>query len=135
MNDIRTVAVIGAGTMGHGIAQVAAQAGCTVRLTDGVHGYAAKGLARIGKNLDGAVERGKATPELRDATLGRITAHDDLMAAARGADIVIEAVPEQLPLKQDLVRRLDPVLPPHAIIATNTSSLAIARIADAATTP
>ena len=135
MSAIKTVAVIGAGTMGHGIAQVAAQAGCTVRLADAVVGGAARGLERIRRNLDGAVERGKATPELREQVLGRLSAMDDLRKAARGADVVIEAIPEQLGLKQQLIRAVDPIIPPAAIIATNTSSLAIGSIAEAATTP
>ncbi len=135
MTDIRVVTVIGAGTMGHGIAQVAAQAGRTVRLADAVPGSAAKALERIRANLDGAVERGKATAADRDAALSRISVQDDLVQATRGTDIVIEAIPEQLGLKQQLVRAIDPIVPAHAILATNTSSLAIARIADAAATP
>jgi 3-hydroxybutyryl-CoA dehydrogenase len=135
VTDIQTVTVIGAGTMGHGIAQVAAQAGCTVRLSDALGGAALKGLAKIRANLDGAVERGKLTSELREATLERISTTDSITEAARNTDLVIEAIPEQLPLKQELIRQLDPVVPAHAIFATNTSSLAIAKIAVAATTP
>jgi 3-hydroxybutyryl-CoA dehydrogenase len=135
VTDIRIVTVVGAGTMGHGIAQVAAQSGRMVRLTDAIPGAAHAALGRIRSNLDGAVQRGKATPDDRDATLARISAYDDIAQAARGADIVIEAIPEQIGLKQQLIRTLDPIVPSHAILATNTSSLAIARIADAATTP
>ncbi len=135
MTDIRTVTVVGAGTMGHGIAQVAAQAGCTVRLADSLPGAVASGLARIRGNLEGAIQRGKVTAEARDATLARISVFDDPVAAARGTDLVIEAIPEQLTLKQALFRELDPVVPSHAILATNTSSLAIGQIAAAATTP
>lgn len=135
MNEIKVVAVVGAGTMGHGIAQVAAQAGCTVRLADAVAGGAEKGLAKIRANLDGAVTRGKATAENRDAALARLTATDDAREAAKGSDIIIEAIPEKLQLKQELIRALDPVVPSHAIFATNTSSLSIGKIAVAATTP
>lgn len=135
MKTIATVAVIGSGTMGHGIAQVAAQAGCTVRLADALPGAAAKGLARIGKNLDGAVERGKLTADGRQITLSRITALDDMTAAATGADILIEAAPEQLDIKQELFRRAEPVLAPGGILATNTSSLSIAAIASAVQHP
>ena len=126
---IRTVAVVGAGTMGHGIAQVAAQAGWTVRLTDAVPGAAARALERIRANLDGAVQRGKATPEARGDTLARLEPSDRLDDAARGADLVIEAVPEQLDLKRDLFRRLDELVATEAILATNTSSLSVAAIA------
>ncbi len=135
MTDIQTVAVIGAGTMGHGIAQVAAQAGCTVRLTDAVAGAAAAGLDRIGRNLAGAIERGKLTADQRDGVLARLAAVDDFAAAVGGADVAIEAVPEDLPLKQALFRRLDELLPPAAILASNTSSLSLAAIAGATARP
>lgn len=115
--------------MGHGIAQVAAQAGWSVRLTDSVAGAAAAGIERIRNNLDGAVERGKATPEVRDRTLSRLSTADDPEQAAAGADLVIEAVPENLNLKRDLFARLDSLLPPPSLLATNTSSLSIAAIA------
>jgi 3-hydroxybutyryl-CoA dehydrogenase len=135
VNDISSVAVIGAGTMGHGIAQVAAQAGCRVRLADAVPGAAAAALERIGRNLDGALERGKLTADQRAATLGRLTAGNDVLAAADGADLVIEAVPEQLPLKLDLFRRLDGALGGAPILATNTSSLSVAALAGATQRP
>ena len=129
MSDIRSVAVIGAGTMGRGIAQAAAQAGCRVRLADAVCGAAAAALPRIRRNLDGAVERGKLDAAGREAALALIEAGDDVEGAARLADLVIEAVPEQLPLKQDLFRRIEAAAPPDAILASNTSSLSIAAIA------
>lgn len=135
MKTIAAVAVIGAGTMGHGIAQVAAQAGCTVRLADPFPGAADKGLARIGKNLDGAVERGKLTADGRQLTLGRIAVAPDIAAAATGADILIEAAPEQLDIKRELFRRAEGVLAPGGILATNTSSLSIAAIASAVQHP
>jgi 3-hydroxybutyryl-CoA dehydrogenase len=129
VTDIRTVAVVGAGTMGHGIAQVAAQAGCTVRLTDAVPGAAAAGRERIARNLDGAVERGKLAADQRGPVLDRITAADDLLAAVTGADLVIEAVPEKLALKQALFRHLDDTLPAPVLFATNTSALSVAALA------
>jgi 3-hydroxybutyryl-CoA dehydrogenase len=135
VTDIRVVAVIGAGTMGHGIAQAAAQAGCDVRLADSVAGAAETGLGRIGRTLDGAVERGKLTREAADATLARIAIAPDIPRAVRGADLVVEAIPESLALKQQFVRIVDPLVPAAAVIATNTSSLSIAAIAAAATTP
>ena len=135
MSGISTVAVIGAGTMGHGIAQVAAQAGYAVRLADAVAGAAHQGLARIRKNLDGAVERGKATAADRDAALSRIAVADDVVRAARGADLVVEAAPEDLDLKRDLFARLDEAAPEGALLATNTSSLSVAAIAAATRRP
>ena len=129
------VVVIGAGTMGHGIAQVAAQAGCDVRLTDAVPGAAARGLDRIRRNLDGAVERGKATAEARDRALARIRVADDLAAAAAGCDLAIEAVPEQLALKRTVFETLERAMPAPAVLATNTSSLSIAAIAAACRAP
>jgi 3-hydroxybutyryl-CoA dehydrogenase len=135
MSDVTTVAVIGAGTMGHGIAQVAAQAGCTVRLADAVPGAAARGLARVRKNLDGAVERGKTTPAERDAALARLVTADAVDACARDADLIVEAVPEDLDLKRALFARLDAVAPERALLATNTSSLSVAVIAAATARP
>ncbi len=135
MSEVTTVAVIGAGTMGHGIAQVAAQAGYAVRLADAQSGAAANGMARIRRNLDGAVERGKATAADRDATLERIALAGGLDEAARGADLVIEAAPEDLELKRGLFARLDAAAPAEALLATNTSSLSVAAIAAATARP
>ena len=135
MRAIRDVAVIGAGTMGHGIAQVAAQAGRDVRLADALPGAAEKGLEKIRANLDGAVKRGKATAEDRDVALGRIRVFADARKAAAGCDLVIEAVPEQLGIKQDLLRAVEPELGKHAIFASNTSSLSLKSIAEAAQRP
>jgi 3-hydroxybutyryl-CoA dehydrogenase len=128
------VAVVGAGTMGHGIAQVAAQAGYAVRLADAVPGAAARGLARIGSNLEGAVRRGKATEAQRDAALARIEPVADAAAAARGAALVIEAVPEDLDLKRSLFAALAEAAP-AAVLATNTSSLSVVAIAEAVADP
>ncbi len=135
MSEIRTVAVVGAGTMGHGIAQAAAQAGCAVRLADAVSGAAQQALSRIRKNLDGAIERGKLSAEERDAVLARISAAPTPGDAAVGADLVIEAVPEQLELKRELFRAIEKAAPPAAILATNTSSLSVAAIAGAVRAP
>jgi 3-hydroxybutyryl-CoA dehydrogenase len=134
LSDLRTVTVVGAGTMGHGIAQVAAQAGYAVRLADAVPGAALAGLERIRANLDGAVQRGKVTALERDAALGRIEPAGGVVEAARGADLVIEAVPEDLALKRDLFARLGAAAP-TAVLATNTSSLSVAAIAAAASRP
>ncbi len=132
---IQRIVVVGAGTMGHGIAQVAAQAGFEVRLADAVPGAAAKGLERVRTNLEGAVSRGKATPEARDAALARITAGDDAESLAAGCDLAIEAVPEKLDLKRSVFAMLERRLPAPRILATNTSSLSIATIAQGLTAP
>ena len=132
--DVRTVAVVGAGTMGHGIAQVAAQAGYAVRLADAVAGAAAAAVERVRTNLEGGVARGKVTAAERDGALARITAGDRAADAARGADLVIEAAPEDLQLKRDLLAGLA-VAAPEAVLATNTSSLSVAAIAAATPAP
>jgi 3-hydroxybutyryl-CoA dehydrogenase len=125
------VAVVGAGTMGHGIAQVAARAGYAVRLTDARPDVLPAALGRIRRNLDGAVERGKATAEDAANTLARITAAPALDDAVADADLVIEAVAEDLEVKRALFGRLAALAPAGAVLATNTSSLSVGRIADA----
>lgn len=115
--------------MGHGIAHVAAQAGYTVVIQDALKGAARSAIERIGKNLAKGVELKKVSAEDRDATLARITATDDLGSVAVGADVVIEAVPENLALKRELFATVDATAPAHALFATNTSSLPVADIA------
>lgn len=130
-SPIRTVAVLGAGTMGHGIAQVAAAAGLDARLFDVSADQLDRGLARVRDNLDKGVARGKLGAEQRDATLAALRGEPDLAAAVAGADIVIEAVPERLELKRELLGRVVPYVADDAILATNTSSLSVDAIADA----
>lgn len=128
---LSTIAVIGAGTMGHGIAHVAAACGATVRLFDAIPGAAEAGAAKVKKNLDKGVELGKVAAEARDAALARLTAVSDLTEAVRGADCVIEAVPERIELKRELFAAVDAIAPAHALLCTNTSSLPVAQIAAA----
>src|SRR5687767_1374893 len=97
--SIRHVLVVGAGTMGHGIAQVAAQAGYDVTMYDVDAKAVAAGLSRIRANLDKGVEKGKVAPADRDAALARVRAATDLRAAARDCDLAIEAAPERMELK------------------------------------
>ncbi len=127
---IERVFVAGAGLMGHGIAQVHAAIGKTVVLYEPDLARADAGRERIAGNLDRAVAKGRLTPEDREATLGRVTAADDLAQVA-DADIVIEAVFEDLAVKQDLWRALDRLAGPEAVFASNTSSIAIHRLAEA----
>ena len=131
LEQVRTITVIGAGTMGHGIAQVAAVAGADVRLHDALKGAARSGVARIANNLAKGVELGKVTAADRDAALARITAVEELDAACTGVDCVIEAAPEVLDLKRELFVAIERVAPAHALLATNTSSLPISEIASA----
>jgi len=133
--NIQHLAVIGAGTMGHGIAQVAAVAGITVRLTDALPGAAARGVERVAKNLAKGVELGKVAAADRDAALARIAAAADLAAACADADAVIEAVPEQLALKHEIFAAADKATPAHVLLASNTSSLSIAEIAQSVRDP
>ncbi len=121
---IESVGVLGAGLMGHGIAQVAAQAGYEVVLRELDEATLAKGVGKIEKQLARAVEKGKSSQEDADAVRARIkgtVAYGDLAAC----DLVLEAITESLPLKLEMWRELDAIVKPEAIFATNTSSLAV----------
>jgi 3-hydroxybutyryl-CoA dehydrogenase len=131
VNDVRRVAVIGAGTMGHGIAQVAALAGWDVTLTDARTAALGPARDRIRQNLDGGVSRGKVTAEAASAALARISLATAVGDAVAAADLVIEAVIEDLDVKRDLFAEIASVAPRAATLATNTSSLSVARIAEA----
>jgi len=122
------IGVIGAGTMGHGIAQVAAMAGHTVVLADASLELALEGIERVRENLDAGVARGKVKAETRDTALDLIRAGDGLADAARDAAIVIEAVPERMDLKRAVFAELDAAAPADALLGTNTSSLSITDI-------
>ncbi len=134
MAEIKTIAVLGAGTMGHGIAQVAAQAGYQAFLYDVSRDLAEKGVRKISENLKLGVDKGKVRPEERDAALARITPVDDLEAVSR-CDLLIEAIPEDLSLKRSLFKKLSELCAPTAILASNTSSLSLTDIASAARGP
>lgn len=133
------IVVFGAGTMGHGIAQVCAAAGYTVVLSDVDEARVGAGLARVRKNLDVGVEKGKVSAEDRADTLSRLSGaafgEDQGIAAARGADLVIEAIPERLELKQGLFRGLQGAVAKGAVFATNTSSLSVSAIGEALDDP
>ncbi|TDI49884.1 MAG: 3-hydroxyacyl-CoA dehydrogenase family protein [Acidobacteria bacterium] len=132
---IERITIIGVGTMGHGIAQVAAAAGATVHMNDISAEAIDKGMSAVRANLDKGIEKGKVTEEQRDAVVGRLVAAPDLDAAAAAADLVIEAAPESLELKQKIFARIDAVAPAHAILASNTSSLPVTKIAAATGRP
>jgi 3-hydroxybutyryl-CoA dehydrogenase len=135
IDQVRVITVIGAGTMGHGIAHVAALTGAKVRLFDAMTGAANAGISKIAANLAKGVELGKVSPQDRDATLGRLTAVEALEDACRDADCVIEAVPEHLELKREIFGTVDKAAPAHALLATNTSSLPVGEIAKATKKP
>jgi 3-hydroxybutyryl-CoA dehydrogenase len=128
---IEKVAVIGAGTMGRGIAQVAAQAGFAVSLVDINESLVEKGRSMIETNLRKGVERGKVSEAEMASALGRIRTTTDVEDASKTADLVIEAVIERLDAKRELFARLDEWCGPRAVLATNTSSLSIGSIASA----
>ena len=131
---VERLGVLGAGTMGAGIAQVAAEAGLEVLLHDPLPGAVARGMKRIGTSTERRVERGKLTAADREATLARIHQATTVEGLAT-AQLVVEAIPEDLALKQDAFRLLETTTAPDTILATNTSSLSVARIAAATTHP
>jgi len=131
----RTVAVLGAGTMGHGIAQVSAMAGYHVVLHDPQEGAVERGLGHIEANLRKGVERGKVAEADASAARARIAGAGAVKDAVAGAWLVIEAAPEQMEIKERVFADVYGFAPPDAILATNTSSLSVTRIAAATGAP
>ena len=131
---IQTVAVLGAGQMGAGIAQVAAVAGLEVVMRDIEDRFLVKGLAAIDQGLAKAVEKGRLTEDARKAARSRIRATTRLDDAAH-ADLVIEAVPEDAALKREVLAELDKKAAGHVIFASNTSSISITELASATSRP
>jgi 3-hydroxybutyryl-CoA dehydrogenase len=129
MNDIETIAVIGAGTMGRGIAQTAATAGYRVVLVDADPSALASGLSSIENILLTLVEKGKLQSSERNAAMARLSPAATLAQGVKDAGCVIEAVPESYELKARIFRELDEAAPANAILASNTSSLPIAKLA------
>jgi 3-hydroxybutyryl-CoA dehydrogenase len=128
LDQIKKVAVLGAGTMGNGIAHVFARAGYSVILRDVEARFLDRGLETIGKNLDREVKKEKITAADKPLTLSRIQPTTDVAALA-DADFAIEAVPEQLDLKLRVLKDVDAVLKPGVILASNTSSISITQLA------
>jgi 3-hydroxybutyryl-CoA dehydrogenase len=133
-SEIKTVAVLGAGTMGNGIAHVFARAGYNVVLRDIEVPFLDRGLATIGKNLDREVKKGKISEADKAAALARIRPATDVQSIAK-ADFVVEAVSEQLDLKLRVLKDADAVLRPGVILASNTSSISITQLAAHTTRP
>jgi 3-hydroxybutyryl-CoA dehydrogenase len=131
---IKTIAVLGAGTMGHGIAQVAAAVGYAVIMRDVNPDALARGLQSIERNLAKAIQLKKISEQDRDETLQRISRVTPLEEIG-SADLVIEAAPESLVLKRDLLREAEPLLADECIFATNTSSLSIGDVAAGSARP
>ncbi|HET6922163.1 MAG TPA: 3-hydroxybutyryl-CoA dehydrogenase [Anaeromyxobacteraceae bacterium] len=131
---IERMAVVGAGQMGSGIAQVAAQAGISVTLVDASPELAEKAVQKLGAGLQKLVEKGKLTAEQRAAVLGRIKAGRGIDECA-GADLCIEAVVENEGVKKEIFKKLDALLAPQAILASNTSSISITALGAATRRP
>lgn len=123
-----TVTVLGTGTMGQGIAQVAAQSGHTTRVFDAAEGRATAAVKGIAGQLEKLLAKGKITSDLRAQTLNRLSAATSARDACEGADVVIEAVPEDMGLKLEVLKPLLGVLSPQALVGTNTSSLSVTEL-------
>jgi 3-hydroxybutyryl-CoA dehydrogenase len=126
---MKNIAVIGAGTMGNGIAHVFAQHGYTVKLIDISQPALEKAIATIGKNLDRQVAKGSLTEDEKTATLSNLSIHTDMKTGVQGVDLVVEAATENIELKLKIFRDLDAFTDPSVILATNTSSISITQIA------
>ena len=125
---IRTVGVLGTGAMGQGIAQVTASAGLATRVFDAAPGRAEQAVAAVGAQLEKLVAKGKMTAPARDAALAALHVATDVRAACDGVDLVVEAAPESMELKVKLLGDVVLASPPHALIASNTSSLSLTEL-------
>jgi 3-hydroxybutyryl-CoA dehydrogenase len=127
--EIKKIAVLGAGVMGHGIAQVCAQAGYEVNLRDIKDEFVQSGISRIKKFLSGSVEKQRMTQAEADAVLGRIKSLTDLKEAVKDVDLVIEAIVEDINIKREMYKELDQLCRPDTIFASNTSAQSITEMA------
>lgn len=132
---MKNIAVIGAGTMGNGIAHVFAQSGFTVALIDISEKALEKGISTITKNLDRMVTKGTIDEQQKNTTLSNITTFTDMKSGLQNADLVVEAATENVDLKLRIFRDMDSMTQPNAILATNTSSISITQIAAVTTRP
>ena len=133
--DIKKIAVMGAGDMGHGIAEVALLAGYKVAMRDIEQRFIDRGFSRIKESLDKLVEKQKITEENRKAMLANIQTFVDIAESVKDADFIIEAVPEIMDLKEQVFLALDAAAPKHAILASNTSTMSITEIASTTKRP
>ncbi len=133
--DVKKVAMIGAGDMGHGIAACCLMGGYTVILRDIEQKFVDRGMAGIKASFDKFKEKGKMTPEAYDDAMKRLIPMVDLQEAVKDADFIIEAVPEKVDLKKSVFAELDKFAPKHAILASNTSNISITEIASATNRP
>src|SRR3954463_8702972 len=134
ISEIKIIAVLGAGTMGNGIAHVFARAGYEVILRDVEERFLKRALDSIGKNLDREIKKGKLASNEKERVLSQIEAVTNIGAIGR-AHFAIEAVPERLTLKSTVLAEADCILPPDAILATNTSSISVTALGAATNRP
>ena len=135
IDDIKTVAVIGAGDMGHGIAQVCLMTGYKVNMYDIKDEFVEKGRSRIEWSLNKLAEKARISEKDRDTYLGNLTISTDMKEVAKDADLCVEAAPENLDLKKKIFSELDKIAPKHAILASNTSNMSITEIGAATGRP
>ncbi|MFC7046337.1 3-hydroxyacyl-CoA dehydrogenase NAD-binding domain-containing protein [Halobacteriaceae archaeon GCM10025711] len=135
LDDVNTITVLGAGNMGHGIAEVAALAGFDVNLRDIKEEFVQNGYDQIEWSLGKLAENEQISEEEADAALDRITPLVDFEEAAKDADFVIEAVPEKMDIKKDVYTELEEYAPDHAVFATNTSSLSVTELSEVTERP
>ncbi|WP_037338479.1 3-hydroxybutyryl-CoA dehydrogenase [Saccharospirillum impatiens] len=133
-DTLNTIGVLGAGTMGHGIAQVFAQSGLTVHLVDNQPAQLDTALKAVDRSLGKFVEKGKLTSEQHSDTLSRLHIHTDIDVLA-GCDLVVEAITENEAVKIDLFRKLDALCPAKTLFASNTSAISLTRMAAATSRP
>lgn len=132
---MQNISVIGAGTMGNGIAHVFAQSGYKVNLVDISEASLERGMSTIAKNLDRMVAKEKITTADKDNTLGNITTYTDMAEGVKNAELVVEAATENVDLKLKIFKQLDEAAPANCILSTNTSSISITKIAAATSRP
>lgn len=131
----KNIVVIGAGTMGNGIAHTFAQTGFQVNLVDVSQGALDKGIATITKNLDRIISKGNMTEDQKTTTLNNISTYTNLADCAEKADLIVEAATENLDLKLKIFKQMDELAPDNCILATNTSSISITKIASVTNRP
>ncbi len=135
VDDVTSITVLGAGNMGHGIAEVAALAGYDVVLRDIKDEFVRKGYDQIEWSLNKLVERDRLSQDDADAALARVSTAVDLGEAVADADVVIEAVPEKMSIKKEVYTELEEHAPDHTVFATNTSSLSITELSEVTERP